>query len=76
MVKKIILTFGILCFFQGFVNANTVSMTLRVTMPAVITADMQNNKTENINESTNKNISFEEKEIAGKRVLVKTIVAK
>jgi len=73
--KILIFLICILCFFQTYAQANSVVLELSVTMPNVISGNVDN-RIEAPQEPKDKIVTVETTQRNGESVTVKTIVAK
>ena len=76
MIKRIFALICIASLFSLWVEANPVTINLRVTMPQVISVDMQDKETAPKDEKSDKTVTLEETRLNGRTVLIKTIVCK
>jgi len=75
MRRIILILVFLLLVFQTYLEANTVALELRVTMPNIISSDLRENK-EYTQEQDSKIVISKIEERDGKSVIVETTIAK
>lgn len=75
MRKTILILVFLLLVFQTYLEANTVALELRVTMPNIISSNLSENK-EYTQEQDSKIVISQIEERDGKSVIVETTIAK
>jgi len=75
MLKTTLILVFLLLIFQACLEANTVALELRVTMPNIISSDLGENK-EYTQEQESKIVISQIEERDGKSVIVETTIAK
>ncbi len=76
MNKKIFIILFLLSFFISIVNANTITISLSVTMPEIVKADLNEENLNSELEVEDTVVIVEERQLYGQPVIVKTILRK